>query len=371
MEKVSKEMQQVLRMKGGTEDASYAKNSKIQAGFISGSKPVLLQALIDLCDANLSDCMVIADLGCSSGPNSLLPVSEIISIIYKRCSEKCRLQPEYMVFLNDLPANDFNTVFKSLIAFREKIKAQNGQDFGACYVAGVPGSFHGRLFPSKTLHFVHSSSSLHWLSQVPPELTDKENPLINKGKVCISKTSPPAVINAYRNQFLKDFSSFLKSRSEEVVSGGRMVFTFGGRITADPTLDESCLTWDYLGLAFQDLVSQGLIEEEKLDTYNTPFYAPYIDDVRAEIENEGSFALDKLVITTFPWDSYGGEKKNNRLATARAAAKMMSAVNDSMITSHFGDGILDPLFERFIEIMAADTKEAEHVIPVVSLIRKD
>ncbi|CAN1145783.1 hypothetical protein LINPERHAP2_LOCUS14880, partial [Linum perenne] len=33
------------------------------------------------------------------------------------------------------------------------------------------------LFPSNSLHFVHSGQCLHWLSQVPPELTDKLNPL--------------------------------------------------------------------------------------------------------------------------------------------------------------------------------------------------
>ncbi|XP_069153311.1 S-adenosyl-L-methionine:benzoic acid/salicylic acid carboxyl methyltransferase 3-like isoform X2 [Solanum lycopersicum] len=31
---------------------------------------------------------------------------------------------------------------------------------------GVAGSFYTRLFPSNSLHFVHSSYSLHWLSQI-------------------------------------------------------------------------------------------------------------------------------------------------------------------------------------------------------------
>ena len=90
--------------------------------------------------------------------------------------------------------------------------------------------------------------------QVPPELNDKSNPLINKGKIYISKTSPAAAIAAYQNQFQKDFFSFLMERSKEVVPGGRMVFTLNARRIADPTADESCLIWDYLVQALQDLV---------------------------------------------------------------------------------------------------------------------
>lgn len=44
------------------------------------------------------------------------------------------------------------------------------------------------------------------------------------------------------------------ARSKEVVPGGRMVFTLKARRFADPTADESCLIWDYLGQALQDLV---------------------------------------------------------------------------------------------------------------------
>ena len=57
-------------------------------------------------------------------------------------------------------------------------------------------------------------------------------------------------------QFRKDFSLFLKLRSEEIAPEGRMVLTIKGRRTADATSSESCLLWDYLGQAFQDLVAE-------------------------------------------------------------------------------------------------------------------
>lgn len=107
----------------------------------------------------------IADLGCSSGPNVLRVISEIINVIFANSHPMART--EIMVYLNDLFTNDFNNIFASLPTFYRKLRQENGpHGFGSCFVSAVPGTFYGRLFPTKSLHFVHSSSSLHWLSQV-------------------------------------------------------------------------------------------------------------------------------------------------------------------------------------------------------------
>lgn len=109
----------------------------------------------------------IADLGCSSSEsNTLSVVSDLIETVEDARRDIGNGPVEYQVYLNDLPKNDFNTIFQSLSSFKDKLKQQLGDDFGHCFVNGVPGSFYGRLFPSNHLHFVHSSYSLHWLSQV-------------------------------------------------------------------------------------------------------------------------------------------------------------------------------------------------------------
>ncbi|KAG6603956.1 Salicylate carboxymethyltransferase, partial [Cucurbita argyrosperma subsp. sororia] len=111
--------------------------------------------------------------------------------------------------------NDFNSLFKSLPSFHQNLKTHIGNhDLGPCFFTGVPGSFYNRLFPRATLHFVHSSYSLHWLSQVPEGLES------NKGNIFISDTSPKAVQEACHSQFQKDFSTFTKCRAEELVVGG-------------------------------------------------------------------------------------------------------------------------------------------------------
>lgn len=118
--------------------------------------------------------MGIADLGCSSGPNALRVMSEIVEAIYAASNMLDRPAPkELMLYMNDLFTNDFNNVFASLPSFHKRISRKNGDDsknngyFGSnCFVYAVPGTFYGRLFPTKSIHFVHSSSSIHWLSRV-------------------------------------------------------------------------------------------------------------------------------------------------------------------------------------------------------------
>ena len=62
---------------------------------------------------HLPDKMVIADLGCSTGPNAILMASDAIQSILSVCSDLGHPPPEFQVFLNDLPLNDFNSIFRS------------------------------------------------------------------------------------------------------------------------------------------------------------------------------------------------------------------------------------------------------------------
>ncbi|KAK2637759.1 hypothetical protein Ddye_025554 [Dipteronia dyeriana] len=121
------------------------------------------------------------------------PVGLIRNLGYHSCDvpTSYHKSSEFQVFLNDLPRNDFNSIFKSLPTFYEILKKDKGDQLGPCFVPGMPGSFYDRLFPSRSLHFIHSSYSLHWLSNVP------ENVENNKTNIYTAKSSPPNVYKAY------------------------------------------------------------------------------------------------------------------------------------------------------------------------------
>ncbi|XP_038876707.1 S-adenosyl-L-methionine:benzoic acid/salicylic acid carboxyl methyltransferase 3-like [Benincasa hispida] len=245
------EVIQVLHMNGsGAGDFSYANNSLLQSKVISMTRPIAEEAINNLYCSTFPTSFTIADLGCSSGPNTLMAVSQLIKTV-ENSRQKLNKKPiEYQVLLNDLPGNDFNTIFKSLPNFLENLKMEIGGDVGPCLFTGVPGSFYGRLFPSKSVHFIHSSYSLHWLSKVPQGLEE------SKRNIYLVNASPKRVVKAYYKQFQEDFELFLKCRGEELVKGGSMVLTLLGRRSQDPTSKECCYIWELLALALNDMVSQ-------------------------------------------------------------------------------------------------------------------
>lgn len=91
------------------------------------------------------------------------------------------------------------------------------------------------------------------MKKVPEGIED------NKRNIYIGKTSPPNVVKAYYEQFEKDFSTFLRCRSEEVVGGGMMVLTILGRRSNEPYSKESCYEWDLLATVLNDMVFEVLL----------------------------------------------------------------------------------------------------------------
>ncbi|KAL7120793.1 hypothetical protein ACP275_02G144400 [Erythranthe tilingii] len=307
----------------------------------------------------------MADLGCSSGPNTLLVISHII----EQLSKQEHAPREIQVFLNDLPDNDFNNLFK-LMSTNTKTNTNTKNNI-ECYIYGAPGSFYGRLFPNNSLHFAYSSTSIHWLSQIPQglEKTNKEN-------ICIATTSPPQVFEAYSNQFERDFTTFLKSRGEEIRGGGRMVLGFIGRSVADPTSKDELKALTLLSETLSDMVAEGLLKEEDLHSFNIPIYAPSIQEINTAIQREGSFNLDEIEVALVPLDAnedYNNMALDKNNTSGKFVANYVRAFAEPMLVAHFGSSInVDVVFDVYAKKTDEhlSVERSSYFTPVISLTRK-
>ena len=71
---------------------------------------------LDLKQVISSKLFTIADLGCSTGPNTIIAVENIMEAVKLKYQSFGSSQEalEFQVFFNDHVSNDFNTLFKSL-----------------------------------------------------------------------------------------------------------------------------------------------------------------------------------------------------------------------------------------------------------------
>jgi hypothetical protein len=120
--------------------------------------------------ALLPRTMVVADLGCSAGPNTLLFITSVLSSVADEHSKSASGDDhhvELQFVLNDLPGNDFNHLFRSVEEeFRRPAGCERAPPPPPYYVMGLPESYYNRLFPRQSVHLFHSSYCLHWRSQV-------------------------------------------------------------------------------------------------------------------------------------------------------------------------------------------------------------
>uniref|UniRef100_A0A0E0L9V3 Uncharacterized protein n=1 Tax=Oryza punctata TaxID=4537 RepID=A0A0E0L9V3_ORYPU len=319
------------------------------------TKPIIEKATIEVYKALLPKTMVIADLGCSTGPNTMLFMSNVINMIAHHCS------------------NDFNQLFRSL----EKIKnstttGHKGDLPPSYYISGLPKSYYSRLLPRHSVHLFHSSYCLHWRSQVPDGLEASGKSLLNQD-IYISSTTSPLVVKLFQEQFQKDFSLFLQLRHEELVNGGHMVLVFLGRKDDDVYNGDLNHIFGLVAKALESLVGKGLVSKEKLESFNLPIYGPSVDEVKEIVTKSHMFNLDHIKLIEANWDPYDdseGDVVHDGANSSLNISKFIRPALESLIASHFGGSILDALFEEFRSLVAQHLKREKTKFAVIVMSLK-
>ncbi|KAI4966792.1 hypothetical protein ZWY2020_035996 [Hordeum vulgare] len=280
-------------MAKGEGETSYVKNSTHQKKALIRTKPVIEKAVIDVCMDLLHPTMTVVDLGCSAGQNTLLFVSNVIEAI---CCNHDKLRGslvELQIFLNDLPGNDFNHVFQSLGRFKESI--------------ALPDGFAAK----REMH-------------------------LNNGNIYIARTTPPYVVKLYQEHFQKDMLLFLKLRYEELVLMGKWyatVYLFFRKIGRPQPLQ----------------CNAGPTREGKLNSFNLLFYGPSVTEVKMVINKSGLFDINHVELFESNWDPRDNsvsDDVDDPLQSGMNVSKSLRAVLEPLFTSHFGESVLDTLFNK-------------------------
>ncbi|GLJ28374.1 hypothetical protein SUGI_0558280 [Cryptomeria japonica] len=252
----------------------------VQLNIIQALKPILERSIYENMRFKFNGGSIfrIADFGCGTGRNTLLVVDTIVRAL--QCSFEEREMPEFEVYFTDLPSNDFNSLFQTLSPPRQSFTDGDGN--GVCdnnpvaatsnFARAVCGSHFRRLFPQKSLHFCHSSNSLHWISQVPDSVQQRKS-----RRVYVSSDCEEGVGAVYLHQFNTDLKAFLNARAREMVDRGCLFISLPGRNAGTRLMEEQGALGYVAGhieYAFEELVNEGIIENEKWESFYIPWFGP-------------------------------------------------------------------------------------------------
>ena len=117
-------------------------------------------------------------------------------------------------------------------------------------------------------------------------------------------------------------------------------------------------------------MAQGRVEKEKLDSFNLPFYAPSVDEVRDVIRQSQAFDVTHIQLFESNWDPHDDTEDDGDLVldgvqSGVNVAKSIRAVIGPLIAHHFGEHVLDDLFELYAKNVAVHLQKVKTKYPVI------
>lgn len=302
------------------------------------------------------ETLVIVDYGSSQGLNSIEPISTAIRVLRVRTGDERMVE----VIHTDLPSNDFASLFTTL-----------NEDPGS-YMVGTSGIFPsaiGRtyfepLMPPGRVHLGWNSWTIQWMSRNPVDAPDH---------VFAVRSRVPEIRAAVSEQQARDWRHFLELRSRELRPGGRLLSLFPAR---QP--DRMGFEWlmGELWEAVCDMRRDGLFSDHEILRITVPTAPRRMADIQAPFSEDGHFAgleIEHAEILEGPDVHWGDfERTGDAANLALCWTGMMRAFSGPTIMNSIDPvrnraELVDDLFGRFANRLAANPQRHEHFIAVVLL----
>lgn len=341
-------------MQGG---GFYNRNSSLQEAAILEVLP-LWRALVAKAPIK-DDAFVIVDYAASQGKNSLRPINLAIDVLRNRPESPKAIE----VIHTDLPANDFSSLFETLINDPDSY-LRKGADI---YPSAVGRSYFEPILAPDSAHLAWNSWSLQWTSVRPAEIRDH---------IFIDGSADAVARRAFEDRLAQDWNAFLQARAKELAPGGRLLTMF---VAKDPSGAGWTPFWDLLWRVLQEMAGEGLLTSDVLAAISLPVGARSLDDVKAPFDASGRFAelsVEHLEILEGPDPFFDDFQRTGDAGTfgekwANMARAVIAPIISGVFTRNATDpGLMDEAFRRFAAGMAANPFRIKHHLALV-ILRKD
>jgi hypothetical protein len=292
-------------MEGG---GAYNKNAKLQASGGAFALPHLENAARSIVLNPDSQPIVIADYGSSQGKNSLLPMRVAIEVVQARLGSD---RPIF-VYHEDLPANDFNSLFEVLDKDPQSY-VLNAPNIFPC---AIGRSFYEIVLPPNHVHLGWCSYAAMWISRIPTRIPGH-----------IVPRSTGEVRAAFERQGAQDWERFLLLRACELRPGGRLVVVVVAANDDGISGFEDLM--DHANATLTEMVDEGAITADERARMVIGAWPRRRRDLLAPFAGDGQFFDLKVehcetnLVADAAWAAY--EQDGNKEALANKHASFFRA----------------------------------------------
>jgi hypothetical protein len=300
------------------------------------------------------ESFVIADYGCSTGKSSAASMRTAVDAV--RAAERERA---IAAIHNDVPTNDWNTLFANLAADPD----------GYAHAAGPPVvplasavSFFEAAAPAGSVHLGMSFSAAHWL-RTQPDVS------VPGFYFCEATGDARDVLAAQADA---DWARFFTMRAHDLASGARVVVQCVGTATPEPPAEPQVTARALLRAMAEvaaTMADEGLLDPAAVDAYVLPVYARTTDEARRPLEVAGSDLAAAFAVETVRTDPVANpyldawRQDHDVGAYGKAYAAFVRGFTESSLREHLFtpgarglpvDELLDDYFARLEARFAAD-----------------
>ncbi|KAF5579764.1 fusarin C cluster-methyltransferase [Fusarium pseudocircinatum] len=230
-------------------NGAYSSHAALQHEAMLKALPLFQAAAKAISKAN-SARIAIVEYGSAHGNNSLEPMEAILKSISARSLE---------LLFSDRPENDFCTLSKTVTAWADGLVGI--QLLHPLFISMIPRSFYQQVIPPKSAHLGFSLAALHHLDHVPQPTEDGQD----ESKLL-------------QQQAHLDLATFLKLRSQEIVTGGSLILSFVSQASAG--YENYSGPVDACRNAMIQMVQQGKIPVSVAQAFRVPTYNRTLSDVK-------------------------------------------------------------------------------------------
>ena len=110
-----------------------------------------------------------------------------------------------------------------------------------------------------------------------------------------------------------------------------------------------------------------------MDRFNIPNFMPTPQEIKDEIQKEGSFMMNRLEVSRIDWNFYNIDASSVDVGVDSSynIAKCIRSVMEPLMIPHFGEAIMEQLFDRYRKIVKDEMakKKIEFINLTISLTR--